>query len=254
MKSIAHPVLRAIAHPSALGMAAPLSDELALFADRRAAGVFLAKRLQPYRSKGLLVLGIPRGGVPVAAAVAQELDAELDIVVARKLAAPLSEELAIGAVTADGGRFLNDEIISELNVDQTYIERITQVQLTEAKRRAASLRGDAPSARIAGRVVILVDDGLATGATMIAAARAVKAQHPLELIVAVPVGSKTACKTLTKEVNAVECLTTPEPFWAVGAHYEDFSQTEDVECERLLREARERYSKSRPVAVAAAAP
>lgn len=252
IKSIAHPVLRAIAHPSALGRTASLSDELALFADRHAAGVFLAKRLQPYRNKQLLVLGIPRGGVPVAAAVAQELDAELDIVVARKLAAPLSEELAIGAVTADGGRYLNQDIIGELDVDPSYIDRVTQVQLTEAKRRAASLRGGAPPARIAGRVVILVDDGLATGATMIAAARAVKAAKPLQLIVAIPVASKEACKALAKEVNAVECLTTPEPFWAVGAHYQDFSQTEDVEVERLLREARARRSKSISLAAAPA--
>jgi predicted phosphoribosyltransferase len=240
--------MRAIAHPSALGRISSLSDEVAQFLDRHEAGVALAERLRPYRSKGLLVLGIPRGGVPVAAAVAQELDAELDIVVARKLAAPLSEELAIGAVTSDGGRFLNDEIISELNVDQTYIERITQVQLTEARRRAALLRGGAPPARIAGRVVILVDDGLATGATMIAAARAVKAQGPAQLIVAVPVGSKQARKTLAKEVNVVECLTTPEPFWAVGAHYRDFAQTEDGEVERLLHEARDRRSQSLPAA------
>jgi putative phosphoribosyl transferase len=235
-------MLKAIAHPSALGRTAAPTDELVLFDDRHTAGVLLAQRLQRYREPSPLVLGIPRGGVPVAAAIAQALDAELDIVVARKLGAPLSAELAIGAVTADGGRYLNEEMIGALNVDPLYIERITQVQMTEAKRRAASLRGDAPPPRIAGRVVLLVDDGLATGATMIAAARAVKAQGPAQLIVAVPVGSKQARKTLAKEVNVVECLTTPEPFWAVGAHYRDFAQTEDGEVERLLHEARDRRS------------
>jgi predicted phosphoribosyltransferase len=209
-----------------------------LFLDRSDAGARLAERLGAYRGPDTLVLGIPRGGVPVAAAVARALGAELDVVVARKLAAPISEELAIGAITADGGRFLNQEMVRSLDVDEKYIERVTQAQKSEAARREIRFRGDAAAPRIAGRTVVLVDDGLATGATMIAAARSVRAKKPSKLIVAVPVGSREACDALRSEADTVVCLTTPEPFWAVGLHYRDFSQTEDAEVEALLRAAR----------------
>jgi predicted phosphoribosyltransferase len=231
-------MLRAIAHPSALGRFSS-AEGIPAFADRRAAGAALAERLARLRGKDLLILGIPRGGVPVAAAVAAQLEAELDVLVARKLCAPISEELAIGAVTADGGRFLNQELIRELGAGDAYIERVTKQQMMEAKSREVRFRGDLPAPRIAGRVVVLVDDGLATGATMIAAARAVKALKPAQLIVAVPVASWAAIRTLKKEADEVECLVMPDPFWAVGAYYEDFSQTQDAEVERLLRESRE---------------
>lgn len=234
-------MLGAVAHPSVLGRLFSGHD-LPLFADRHAAGVLLAQRLQAYRGKDALVLGVPRGGVPVAAAVAAALEAELDVVVARKLGAPLSEELGIGAVTADGGRFLNDAIIRELNVDPRYLERVSELQMKEAKSRELRFRGGAPAPKMTGRVAVLVDDGLATGATMIAAARAVKAQQPKQLVVAVPVGSQQAVNALKKEADVVECLATPEPFWAVGVYYKNFAQTEDAEVERLLREARETHA------------
>jgi predicted phosphoribosyltransferase len=209
------------------------------FADRHAAGVALGERLARFRGSDALVLGIPRGGVPVAAAVAARLVADLDVIVARKLCAPQSEELAIGAVTADGGRYLNHEMIRELNVSDAHIDRVTKLQMQEARTREVRFRGGAPAPRIAGRTVILVDDGLATGATMIAAARAVKALGPAQLVVAVPVASHEAIRMLQKEADVVECLTIPDPFWAVGVYYRNFTQTEDAEVEQLLREARE---------------
>lgn len=234
-------MLRAIARPSVLGGSSSV-EEAHVFADRHAAGLRLSELLQQYRGKDVLVLGIPRGGMPVAAAVATALDAELDLVVARKLGAPISEELGIGAVTADGGRYLNQELIHELGVDQAHIDRVTALQMQEAQKREARFRGGLPAPRIAGRTVILVDDGLATGATMIAAARAVKAHNPAQLIIAIPVGSRQAIRVLKKEADDVRCLTTPEPFWAVGAYYKDFSQTEDAEVESILRDARATYA------------
>jgi predicted phosphoribosyltransferase len=187
--------------------------------------------------------------MPVAAAVAKALDTDLDFMVARKLAAPESAELAIGAVTADGGRYLNEELIRELAVSPLYVERVTQVAMTEAKRRAQLLRGGGTAPRISGRIVLLIDDGLATGATMIAAARAVRAQHPTQLIIAAPVSSRAAFKAVKKEADIVECLTTPSPFWAVGAHYRSTQQTEDADVELLLHDARERRSATHAAAV-----
>ena len=144
-----------------------------VFRDRQDAGEALAARLGQYRVTDALVLGLPRGGVAVAAPLARALDVELDVLVARKLGSPVSAELGIGAVTADGGRFLNDEIIHELGVSEAYIAAVTKVQQAEARRRERIFRGDRPGPRIAGRTVILVDDGLATGATMRAAVASV---------------------------------------------------------------------------------
>jgi predicted phosphoribosyltransferase len=217
--------------------------------DRVDAGAQLARYLTAYRGKHPLVLGIPRGGVPVAAEVARALDGELDVVVARKLRSPISAELAIGAVTADGGRYLNESMLKYLGVDEAYIERATQVEMADAARRETRFRHGATPPAIAGRDVILVDDGLATGATMISAARSVRAHTPARLVIAVPVGSVEACAALRHEADEVVCLATPEPFWAVGAYYEDFQQTEDEEVERLLRDAR----KGEPQATAPAA-
>jgi predicted phosphoribosyltransferase len=229
--------MRAIAHPSVIGSAVA-AHGAPYFRDRVDAGVRLAERLTPYVGRDALVLGIPRGGVPVAAAVARALDAELDVVVARKLRSPVSAELAIGAVTADGGRFLNEPLVRELGVGDSYIARVTETEMAEAGRREERFRRGAATPSIAGRAVILVDDGLATGATMIAAARSVGAHDPSQLVVAVPVGSIEACAALRHEADAVICLATPRPFWAVGVYYEDFRQTEDEEVERLLGEAR----------------
>jgi putative phosphoribosyl transferase len=212
----------------------------ALFRDRVEAGGRLAERLDPYRETGALILGIPRGGVPVAAEVARRLDAELDVVVARKLGAPGAPELAIGAVTANGGLFLNLAEIDSLRVTPTYLDEIIAAERAEARRREARFRGNRPRASIAGRTVIVVDDGLATGATMRAAVRSVRKGEPGRLIIAIPVGPRSACEELRAEADEVVCLHQPEPFFAVGLHYEHFEATPDAEVEQLLREAAER--------------
>jgi putative phosphoribosyl transferase len=206
-----------------------------LFRDRADAGARLARRLTAYRGTNALVLGIPRGGVVVAAELARQLDAELDVVVARKLGSPISPELAIGAVTANGGRFLNTEIMQELDVSEAYLDAVTARERAEAERREERFRGHRRAPQMAGRTVILVDDGLATGATMHAAVRAARQGHAGRLVVAVPVGSRQACAALRAEVDELVCLYEPDVFGAVGAFYWDFRQTEDAEVERLLK-------------------
>lgn len=215
-----------------------LTERERTFRDRRDAGAALAAELERYRGTDALVLGLPRGGVVTAAEVARKLGAELDVLVSRKLGSPVSAELAIGAVTANGGRFLNDDVIRELNVSEPYIAAVTQVQQVEARRREALFRGDRPRPRMAGRTVILVDDGLATGATMRAAVRAARQEGPARLVVAVPVGSREACAALRGEADEVVCLYEPEYFGAVGSWYEHFEQTEDGEVVQLLDEFR----------------
>lgn len=205
------------------------------FADRQAAGDALADALAYYRGADVLVLGLPRGGVPVAARVAEALNAELDVIVARKLASPISAELAIGAVTADGERYLNEGLISELAVSDTYLSAVTELRRNEAQRDESQFRDARPAPRIGGRIVILVDDGLATGATMHAAVRSVRNQGPAHLIVAAPVGSHEACTTLAEEADEVVCPWRPEPFGAVGTYYRDFSQTTDEEVRQVLQ-------------------
>jgi putative phosphoribosyl transferase len=218
-----------------MGMQARDADTL-VFSDRRQAGTRLAEALGEYRGKGVVVLGIPRGGVPVAAEVARRLDAELDVIVARKLGAPISRELAVGAVTANGGRFLNEQLIRELEVSDAYLERVVAEEMAEAHRRETRFRGGRPLPSLAGRTVIVVDDGLATGATMLAAVRAVRKREPARLVVAVPVGSGQACAAVGQEADEVVCLSQPVPFFAVGAFYEHFEPTEDAEVERILEE------------------
>ena len=208
-----------------------------LFRDRADAGRALARHLSAYRGRHVVVLGIPRGGVPVASEVAWELDAELDVVVARKLGAPGFEELAIGAVTANGGRFLNESLIRELGVSTSYLEAVTARERAEALRREAEFRGTGPPAVLEGRSVIIVDDGLATGATMRAAVRSVRQRRPGRLIVAVPVGAPDACAALRSEADEVVCPHEPAAFFAVGAYYDRFEPTEDDEVRRLLAAA-----------------
>src|SRR5881396_572137 len=204
-----------------------------LFRDRRDAGGALAARLERYRGRDPLVLGLPRGGVVVAAEVARRLDAELDVVVARKLGSPISPELAIGAVTASGERFLNEPLIRELDVSEAYLNDVTVARQREARRREAWLRGNRPPPRIAARSVIVVDDGLATGATM---RTAVRKQSPARLVVAVPVGAREACAALRAETDEVMCLYAPASFSAVGSYYLRFEQSSDDEVRRLLQE------------------
>jgi predicted phosphoribosyltransferase len=209
-----------------------------LYVDRVDAGRALARDLRDYRGKQALVLGIPRGGVPVAAEVARAIDGELDVVVARKLGAPGSPELAIGAVTSNGGRFLNEDLIREIAVSDAYLEDVTKAEMEEAHRRETTFREGRPAPDIEGRTVIIVDDGLATGATMRASVRSVRKSAPAMLIVAVPVGAREACAALRREADAVVCPSEPEVFWAIGAFYENFEQTPDEEVRRLLSEFR----------------
>ncbi len=215
-----------------------------LFRDRTDAGVQLAAHLSRYIGQDVLVLGIPRGGVPLAAEIARRLDAELDVVVARKLGSPISAELAIGAVTANGGRFLNDDLIRDLGVPASYLERVVAEQMADARQREARFRGDHPAPRVRDRIVLLVDDGLATGATMRAAVRSVRQQQPARLVVAVPVGSEEACAALRAEADELVCLHAPEAFWAVGLYYDHFEPTEDAEVQALLRESYARREES----------
>lgn len=208
-----------------------------LFRDRLDAGGLLAEWLEPYRARDPLILGIPRGGVAVAAEVARRLGADLEVLVARKLGAPGHPELAIGAVTADGGRWLNGAIVSSLGVDAGTIDEVTRSEMAEARAREARFRGSRPPPEVRGRVVILVDDGLATGATVRAAARALRRRKPKQLVIAAPVGAPETCHELLAEADAVVCPRQPSPFRAVGLFYERFEQTEDGEVAALLEEA-----------------
>lgn len=208
------------------------------FRDRRDGGRVLAEALEPYRSRDPLVLGIPRGGVVVAAEVARHLGAEMDVLVARKLGAPGQPELAIGAVTADGGRWLNGALVSSLGVDAGVLDEITQAEMAEAHAREARFRGVRPPPEVKGRVVILVDDGFATGATVRAAARALRRKKPARLVLAAPVGAPDTCYELLAEADEVVCPHQPSPFRAVGLFYERFDQAEDEEVAALLAEAR----------------
>jgi predicted phosphoribosyltransferase len=191
--------------------------------------------LNRYRGQRPVVLGIPRGGVPVAAAVARGLDGELDVVVARKLGAPRHEELAVGAVTADGGRYLNQDIVAALDVSDEYLRQVTDQQMREARSREQRFRGGRAARPLEGRTVILVDDGLATGATMRAAARAVRARRPARLVIAVPLGSADTCEALAAEADDLICPFRPEPFISIGLHYVDFRQVDDAEVVAILQ-------------------
>ncbi len=217
-----------------------------VFLDRVDAGARLAEALGRYRDEGCLVLGIPRGGVPVAAQVADRLHAELDIVVARKIGAPQQPELALGAVSANGGCFLNDEIVRALGVSDEYLKTATAEQQAEAKRREDRFRGAHRVPKVKDRIVIVVDDGLATGATMRAAVRSVRKREPARLVVAVPVGSREACEALRKEADEVVSLSEPEPFVAVGLYYLHFEPTTDEEIQRLLAGAGTGGKRRRP--------
>jgi putative phosphoribosyl transferase len=205
-----------------------------LFRDRREAGQVLAGCLEMFKGKDAVVLGIPRGGVAVAREVADALNAQLDVIVARKLGSPVSPELAIGAVTANGGRFLSEEMIKEWNIPREYVESETERQRTEARRREAWLRASRSAVPLDGRVVIIVDDGLATGATMIAAVRSVRRRQPALVVAAVPVASAEACAALRHEADQLVCPLQPDPFYAVGLYYGNFDPVEDSEVQRIL--------------------
>jgi putative phosphoribosyl transferase len=205
------------------------------FRDRAEAGRVLAKELERYRDEpNLVVLALPRGGVPVAYEVARALDAPLDVFVVRKLGAPGHEELAIGAIAGGGTRVVNERVVAELGLKGEAIERAAAAEEQELVRRQHAYRGERGPVEVAGRTVILIDDGLATGATMRAAALALREQDPGRLVVAVPVAAEQTCDELREDVDEVVCASTPQPFLAVGAWYDDFSQTTDEEVRELL--------------------
>jgi putative phosphoribosyl transferase len=208
------------------------------FRDRAEAGGALAERLRDYRGRDdLVVLGLPRGGVPVAFELAQSLRAPLDVFVVRKLGAPGQEELALGAIASGGVRVINDVVVRELGLDEPDLERATAVAERELRRREQLYRNGRPPVDVAGRTAILVDDGLATGASMRAAARALRPRNPERVVVAVPVAARQTCKELASEVDEIVCLETPTPFLAVGSWYDEFGQTSDEEVRELLERA-----------------
>lgn len=215
----------------------------AVFADRRDAGRRLAAALEHLRARRPLVLALPRGGVPVAFEVAQALDAPLDLVLVRKIGAPGFEELALAAVVDGSPPLLhvNEALVAEVRPPPGWIESQMQQQLRQIERRRRLYRGDRPPPQTAGRCVILVDDGIATGATMRAALRALRAADPARLVVAVPVAPPETVRELQAEADEVVCLLAPRQFGAVGAFYEDFGQTSDEEVVALLAQAQRRH-------------
>jgi predicted phosphoribosyltransferase len=206
-----------------------------MFRNREDAANQLAAKLKGRPLHEPLVLAIPRGGVATGAVLARELGADLDVVLSRKLRAPGCPELAIGAITEDGNVYLNHDAEAFLEVHEEYLSRERRHQLDEIDRRRKLFRASRPAAPIAGRSVIVTDDGIATGSTMIAALQATRAQKPRELIVAVPVAAPDRLQEVRRWCDDVICLLTPHRFWAVGQFYEDFEQVEDEEAARLLR-------------------
>lgn len=204
------------------------------FTDRHEAGQMLAQALARYRVEpDVVVLGLPRGGVPVAFEVARSLEAPLDVLIVRKLGLPGHEEFAMGAIASGGTMVLNPDV-SAFHVSESAINAVIERERAELERRELLYRGGRAALDVRGSVAILVDDGLATGSTMLAAVRGVTMRGPHAVIVAVPVASREAVDTLRREANDVVCVATPEPFRAVGLWYRNFSQTSDDEVRRLL--------------------
>jgi predicted phosphoribosyltransferase len=205
------------------------------FQDRVEAGRILAERLLQYRHrKDVVVLALPRGGVPIAAQLSAALGVPFDVFVVRKLGVPGHEELAMGAIATGGVRVVNDEVVGPLEIPDTVIDSVTGREQIELERRERLYRGSRAPIGLAARTVILVDDGLATGSTMRAAVKAARQQHPSRVVVAVPVGAASSCADLAREADDVVCLRMPDPFVAVGLWYRDFSPTSDEEVRSLL--------------------
>jgi predicted phosphoribosyltransferase len=211
-----------------------------LYYDRKDAGKQLAGKLADYANRSdVLVLGLPRGGVPVAYEVARALHAPLDVFVVRKLGVPGYEELAMGAIATGGVRVLNEEVVDALQIPQEEIDAVAAEERLELQRRERLYRDDRTAPEVRGKTVILIDDGLATGATMRAAVAALRQLGPSRIVVAVPVASPETCAELRGEVDDLVCGATPEPFHAVGLWYDQFSQTSDEEVHDLLNRAAE---------------
>jgi putative phosphoribosyl transferase len=210
-----------------------------LFVNRRQAGAVLAGLLKHYADRpDVLVLALPRGGVPVAFEVAQSLNAPLDVFVVRKLGVPGHDELAMGAIATGGVRVLNNDVVESLALSDDVIDRVMAREIKELERRERIYRGDYALPVVHGHTVILVDDGLATGSTMRAAVTALRKQQPARVVVAVPVASPEAYEEIGSEVDEIVCAATPRSFLGVGRWYEDFSQTSDEEVHELLAQAR----------------
>jgi putative phosphoribosyl transferase len=209
------------------------------FPDRTEAGRQLAARFRRRTDLGdVVVLALPRGGLPVAFEIAKALNAPLDVFLVRKLGVPGQEELAMGAVASGGVRVMNDDVLGYLNISDGVIEAVVAQELRELERRERAYRGGRPAANVAGRTVIVVDDGLATGATMRAGVKALRGLGASRVIVAVPVAPREAYEEFQQEMDEIVCLSTPSPFWAIGQWYEDFSQLTDEEvCDYLDRAA-----------------
>jgi predicted phosphoribosyltransferase len=209
------------------------------YRDRTEAGKYLATKLSRYANlDDVLVVALPRGGVPVAFEVAKALKAPLDIFLVRKLGVPGHEELAMGAIATGPVRVLNRDVVDYLGITSGVIEAEAAEELRELKRRKRAYRGDRPEPEVQGKTVILVDDGLATGSTMRAAAMALRRQRPNRIVVAVPVSARQTCDEYRMGVDEIVCARTPEPFFGVGQWYRDFSQTTDEEVRDLLEQAR----------------
>jgi putative phosphoribosyl transferase len=212
------------------------------FHDRYEAGKVLAGHLQHYAHRpDVLVLALPRGGVPVAHEVAKALAVPMDVFLVRKLGVPGHEELAMGAIASGGVRFVNGEVVDSLGIPQGIIDRVAAMEQRELDRRTRDYRGDAPAPQVAGKTLILIDDGLATGSTMRAAAEAVRSMHPDRIVVAVPTASPNTCQAFRHIVDEVVCAITPDPFRAVGIWYEEFPQLSDEQVRAELAQAREEY-------------
>jgi predicted phosphoribosyltransferase len=209
-----------------------------LFQDRYEAGRVLASKLSQFANRpDVVVLALPRGGVPVAFEAAKALNVPLDVFVVRKLGVPGHEELAMGAIASGGIRVLNEDVVQSLQIPPEIIDEVVAKEERELQRREQEYREGRPPIDVRGRIVILVDDGLATGSSMRAAALALRQKQPAQIVVAVPVASARTCSEFQFEVDKVVCAVTPEPFWGVGQWYDDFSQTSDEEVRELLRRA-----------------
>jgi len=216
---------------------ARLADLPERYRDRRHAGLELARYLADVKGQDVVVLALPRGGVPVAFEVARALDAQLDVFVVRKLGLPGHPEFAMGAIASGGVRVLNDEVVRLYRIPEQAVEAIARDERHELERRERAFRSQRPPLDVGGRTVVLIDDGLATGSTMKAAVEAVRSLRPARIIVAVPVGSPDTCREFAAIADAIICARAPEHFAAVGQWYDDFRQTTDEEVRELLQAA-----------------
>ena len=213
-------------------------DDYEAFTDRRHAGRVLASRLTKYAGRNdVIVLALPRGGVPVASEVASALSAPMDVFLVRKLGTPGHRELAMGAIASGGVRVVNEDVVRWYGISEAAIDRIAREEQEELERRERAYRDDRPAPDLTNKIVVLIDDGLATGSTMRAAAQAVQAHRPARVVIAVPVGAPQTCAELAVSADEVICVRMPEPFSAVGQWYLNFEQTDDAEVRELLQKS-----------------